>query len=99
MITGWPRDADSFSGTVGATVWVVPPAANGTIHLIGFVGQDCAVAMPAQPASSTARKARLMMSIPAPRVTLPACTAGSRSFQKLACIRFRNFDTRRRGHE
>src|SRR5216117_1409950 len=57
MMTGWPSATVSFSPIVRARMSVVPPGANGTIHLIGFAGHVCAAA-DTQNTSATSPTAR-----------------------------------------
>jgi hypothetical protein len=38
MMTGWPSAAASFSPTMRPITSTPPPAGNGTISVIGFVG-------------------------------------------------------------
>ena len=68
MITGWPRACASFSPIVRARMSVVPPGANGTIHLIGFAGHACAFAVDASAASMSATSALTIRFIDSPLV-------------------------------
>src|SRR5512144_2148605 len=54
-ITGCPSSAEIPCATARATPSVPPPGGNGTINLIGWVGHDCAPAVPAAQASARAR--------------------------------------------
>jgi len=38
MMTGWPIDSDILAPTRRASTSTAPPAANGTITRIGFIG-------------------------------------------------------------
>src|SRR6476620_11229015 len=65
-MTGWPSAAVSFSPMVRARMSVVPPGANGTTHLMGLPGQDCAPAtvVPAHSASASVTTARARTIVP-----------------------------------
>ena len=43
-MTCWPSVLEKLSAVMRAMMSVGPPAANGTIMAIGFVGNDCAMA-------------------------------------------------------
>src|SRR6188474_797222 len=58
----WPNAFDSSGATARARMSVVPPAANGTTILTGFVGQ-----LPCAAAGRTARQARPAASASAAR--------------------------------
>src|ERR1700719_4071163 len=49
ITTGCPSDCPIRSPTTRAITSVGPPAANGTIMVIGRDGKDCAAALPANP--------------------------------------------------
>ena len=49
MTTGCPSDCPIRSPMTRAITSVGPPAANGTIMVIGRDGKDCAAALPANP--------------------------------------------------
>lgn len=56
ITTGWPSTPESRSPRSRATMWVDPPAANGTTMRTGFCGyRSCAPAPPAESPSATSR--------------------------------------------
>src|SRR5690606_20269154 len=52
--TGCPRTWDSGCASARASTSVVPPAGNGTIRLMGLLGQACAMALLPEMASVNA---------------------------------------------
>jgi hypothetical protein len=83
MMMLWPSDAAICSATARAMTSEVPPAANGTIMVIGRLGKSCACAVTAVKAATAAAAMILNTIALTPRV--PVARRGRQTARARRC--------------